>query len=80
MVLDEELAKCKKLYKSFLQLKHQRKKIFIECFLYINNRKEYKKSSNCMLILVIFKLTDDFRRGCLLARGIYKREGVHWRK
>ena len=33
-------------------------KVFIECFLYINNRIEYNKLSNCMLFLVIFKLTD----------------------
>ena len=38
-----------------------RGKIFIECFLYINNRIEYNKWSNYMLFLVIFKLTKKFQ-------------------
>ena len=59
IVLDEELPKRKRLYKSCLELKHQRKK-FIGCFLYINNndRIEYNTLSSCMLFLVLFKLTD----------------------
>ena len=60
MVLDEQLAKRKKLYKSCLELKRQRKNI-IECFLYINNRIEYNNLSNYMLFLVIFKLLTKFQ-------------------
>ena len=44
--------------KNLLSAKNFTNPVYIECFLYINNRIEYNKLSNCMQLLVIFKLTN----------------------